>query len=91
MNGDHGTAVAETLIDVAPEVELYVANPVSPGDLRNAADWMAEQGVQVINMSLSLDPVDGPGDGTSPSSDSPLKTIDAAVSGGITWVNSGGN
>lgn len=86
----HGTAVAETVVDVAPEVELYVANPMSKGDLRDAADWMAEQGVQVINMSLGWT-VDGPGDGTSPSDVSPLNTIDAAVSGGITWVNAGGN
>ena len=86
----HGTAVAETLVDVAPGVELYVANPRSPGDLRDAADWMAQQGVQVINMSMSWR-VDGPGDGTSPSGASPLKTVDAAVSSGITWMNSGGN
>ena len=87
---NHGTAVAETLVDVAPEVELYIANPMSRGDLRDAADWMAEQGVRVINMSLGWI-VDGPGDGTSPFSDSPLKTIDAAVSSGITWVNAAGN
>ena len=87
---NHGTAVAETLVDVAPEVQLYIANPHSLGDLRDAADWMAEQGVQVVNMSLSWT-VDGPGDGTSPYDVSPLNTIDAAVSSGITWVNSGGN
>ncbi len=86
----HGTAVAETLVDVAPEVELYIANPISRGDLRDAADWMAQQGVQVVNMSMSW-LVDGPGNGMSPRSDSPLKTVDAAVSSGITWVNSAGN
>ena len=86
----HGTAVAETLVDVAPEVELYIANPMSRGDLRDAADWMAEQGVQVINMSLGWI-ADGPGDGTSPSGVSPLKTVDVAVSNGITWANSAGN
>ena len=87
---NHGTAVAETLVDVAPEVELYIANPMSAGDLRDAADWMAQQGVQVINMSLGWS-ADGPGDGTSPDGDSPLKTVDAAVSSGITWVNAAGN
>ena len=86
----HGTAVAETLVDVAPEVELYIANPMSRGDLRDAADWMAEQGVQVINMSLGW-LADGPGDGTSPFRDSPLRSVDAAVSSGITWANSAGN
>ena len=86
----HGTAVSDTVVDVAPEVELYIANPMSWGDLRDAADWMAEQGVQVINMSLGWG-ADGPGDGTSPFSDSPLRTVDAAVSNGITWVNAAGN
>ena len=90
VDDDHGTAVAETLVDVAPDAALYIANPHSLGDLRNAVDWMAGQGVQVINFSLGVSP-DGPGDGTSPFSDSPLRTIDAAMSSGITWVNSAGN
>ena len=34
---------------------------------------------------------DGPGDGTSPFSDSPLRTVDRAVAGGVVWVNSAGN
>ena len=33
----------------------------------------------------------GPGDGTSPYSNSSLRTVDAAVAGGITWVNAAGN
>ena len=86
----HGTAVSDTVVDVAPEVELYIANPMSWGDLQDAAGWMAEQGVQVINMSLGWG-ADGPGDGTSPFSDSPLRTVDAAVSNGVTWVNAAGN
>ena len=90
VDGEHGTAVAETLVDVAPDAQLYIANPRSFGDLRNAVDWMAGQGVTVINLSLGYAP-DGPGDGTSPFSDSPLRTIDAAVSSGSTWVTAGGN
>ena len=90
VDGDHGTAVAEAVIDVAPDAQLYIAQPISSGDLRNAVDWMAGQGVQVINLSLGYLP-DGPGDGTSPFSDSPLRTIDAAVSAGITWVTAAGN
>ena len=88
--GPRGTAVAETVVDVAPDVELFIANLVTNGDLRDAADWMAEQGVEVINYSLGA-VYDGPGDGTSPFSDSPLRTIDAAVSNGITWVTAAGN
>ena len=90
VEGAHGTAVAETVVDVAPDIELYISNPHSLGDLRNAVDWMVEQGVTVINVSLGY-PYDGPGDGTSPSSNSPLKTIDVAASNGIVWVNSAGN
>ena len=87
---DHGTKVAESLIDIAPEVSLYIANPVSRGDLQATVDWMALQGVSVINSSV-LWTFDGPGDGTSPFSDSPLKTVDRAVDGGIIWVNAAGN
>ena len=86
----HGTAVAEALLDIAPDVSLYVADSLSNGDLASAVDWMAEQGVQVINLSATM-PWDGPGDGTSPHSDSPLKTVDAAVREGIVWVNAAGN
>ena len=90
VDSDHGTAVAEIVVDVAPEAELYIANIYSSGDLRNAVDWMAEQGVEVINVSLGF-PYDGPGDGMSPFSNSPLRTVDAAVSNDITWINSAGN
>ena len=90
VDTDHGTIVAESLIDIAPGVSLYIANPVSPGDLQTATDWMVSEGVSVINHSLSWT-FDGPGDGTSPFSDSPLNTVDRAVDGGIIWVNAAGN
>ena len=86
----HGTAVAETIIDIAPDVELYIANPFSRADLRSATEWMISQGVQVINYSAAWI-WDGPGDGTSTLSISPLNTVDAAVAGGILWVNAAGN
>ena len=90
VDGDHGTIVAESLIDTAPEVSLYIARPRSRGDLQAAADWMVSQGVSVINYSTSWT-FDGPGDGTSPFSDSPLRTVDRAVAGDVIWVNSAGN
>ena len=90
-NGEpHGTAVAEALVDIAPNVQIYIALVQTNGDLRNAVDWMASEGVQVINYSVG-DPWDGPGDGTSPSSDSPLRTVDVAVENGIVWANAAGN
>ena len=90
-SGDsHGTIVAESLIDIAPGVELYIANPYSPGDLQATAAWMASQGVSVINHSVGWF-FDGPGDGTSPISASALNTLDRAVASDVTWVNAAGN
>ena len=90
LRSSHGTAVAETVVDVAPDVSLYIADPNTFGDLRDAVDWMIAEGVDVINQSLSWT-FDGPGDGTSPRENSPLRSVDRAVAGGITWVNSAGN
>lgn len=90
VNGDHGTIVSETLIDVAPEVELYIANPQTYGDVGNTVEWMVQNNVNVINMSLGYI-YQGPGDGTSPFTNSVLGSIDSAVTGGIVFVNSAGN
>ena len=51
---------------------------------------MISEGVTVINHSATW-LFDGPGDGTSPSSISPLNTVDRAVAAGIVWVNAAGN
>ena len=90
-NGDvHGTAVTEALFDMAPEATFYIASPITWGDLVDAVDWMVEHDVDVINMSVNWT-WSGPGDGTSHFSNSPLKTVDSAVDGGIVWLNSAGN
>ena len=90
LNAVHGTAVSEAVIDIAPNVSLYVANPVSKGDMQDVVEWMASEGVSIINYSVSY-PFDGPGDGTSPFSDSPLNTVNQAVESDILWVTSAGN
>jgi len=87
---DHGTAVPESVVDVAPGVTLYLSQPYSDLDLQNTVVWMISQGVQVINKSQSHE-WDGPGDGTSSYADSPLKAVDQAIAGNIVWVNSAGN
>ena len=87
---DHGTIVAESIIDIAPEATLYLASVRSPGDLADVVDWMISEDVSVINMSLGW-LFDGPGDGTSPQPHSPLNTLAKAVNNGILWVNSAGN
>ena len=88
--GKHGTAVAEAVFDIAPEATYYISRITSAGDLLNTVEWLIEQDVDVINKSLGW-VWHGPGDGTSPFSLSPLKSVDAAVAGGITWVNAAGN
>ena len=87
----HGTGVAEAVVDIAPKVELYIASPISAGDIQSTVDWMVAQGVSVINRSASAVSFEGPGDGTSPFPEARLKSIDHAVEEGITWVNSAGN
>ena len=89
----HGTKVTETLLDIAPDVSLYISNaPVRTRLRETVAAWtgLTENKVQVINHSRRW-PWDGPGDGTSPMPASPLKSVDTAVNGGILWVNSAGN
>ena len=88
--GTHGTTVSESVMDIAPEAALYISDPQSLSELEDSVDWMISEGVSVINHSR-LWAFDGPGDGTSPLSVSPLNAIDRAVAAGIVWVNAAGN
>ena len=38
----HGSAVAEAIIDIAPDAELYISNPHTAADLQQAVQWMAK-------------------------------------------------
>ncbi len=88
----HGTAVAESVADVAPEASLYISNPISRLDEIRSVEWMTAQGVRIINASWTSGSVfEGPGDGTSRRTDSSYATLDRAVSGGALWVNAAGN
>lgn len=89
-NEEHGTAVAEALVDIAPGVTLYISDPQFTSDLNAATSWMVSQGVKIINHSVGWG-WQGPGDGTSPFSDSAVDAVDTAVAGGILWVNAAGN
>ena len=86
----HGTAVTEALFDIAPQADYYISDAGSDSDLLNTVNWMVSEGVDVINVSLSWT-FDGPGDGTAYYNNAPLDSVDAAVRGGIIWVNSAGN
>jgi len=87
---DHGTIVAEAVIDIAPEASLYLGAVRSRGDLADVVQWMTDEGVSVINMSLVWG-FDGPGDGTSPLETSPINIANNAIAAGALWVNSAGN
>ena len=89
-SGKHGTGVTEILYDVAPDATYYIYSASTKGDWKSAVAWMVEQGVDVINASISRE-WDGPGNGTSPYTDSPLKAVDSAVTGGSVFVTSAGN
>ena len=86
----HGTAVVETLVDVAPNVTLYIANVSTLGQLKETVNWMAAEGVTVINHSI-IWLWEGLGDGTVIHPDLSLGIVDTAVAAGITWVNAAGN
>jgi hypothetical protein len=92
-NGEqHGTAVAEAAVDMAPGVSLYIANPISFLDGQAVITWMTSQGVRIINASYSSGLLfEGPGDGTTSLSQSTYADINAATSKGALWVNSAGN
>ncbi len=92
-NGEtHGTAVAEAIFDMAPEIDLYVADPISSLDEQRAVAWMTGNGVRIVNASFFSGLIfEGPGDGTSPYGDSLYGLVDRAVAAGALWVNAAGN
>lgn len=94
----HGTPIAEIINDIAPEAELYISNAATAtamGTIRETVDWMAKEGVDIINYSANSTTLNGPGNGVAndyPGSDNILKVIEKAVNThGIVWVNSAGN
>ena len=90
-NGDvHGTATAETVIDTAPGVSLYIATVQNKRDLRDTVTWMVQEGVSVAAL-YGFGRFEGPGDGTSPNPLSALASMDQGVNGGIMFVVPAGN
>ncbi len=90
VDSKHGSAVTEAVFDIAPEATYYIAHPMSWGDLKSTVEWMVDHDVDVINMSMTWS-WEGPGDGTSPYTSGAIRSVDTAIAGGITWVNSAGN
>jgi hypothetical protein len=85
-NQDHGNNVAEVIYDMAPGVELYIAQVGTVAELQEAVNYFDSQGVNIISRSLT-GRYDGPGNGTGPMA----AVIDDAVAKGMTWFQSAGN
>ena len=49
----HGTAAAELVIDMAPDVDLYVATWSSSVDAVETVNWMVANGVKIISASFT--------------------------------------
>jgi hypothetical protein len=84
--GQHGTAVAEIVYDMAPDAELTLMNTYSEVDLGNAKDYCIENGIHVINHSVGYANTGGH-DGTGIVCD----IANDAAENGILWVNAIGN
>ncbi len=88
----HGTAVVESIVDMAPGAQLFVSNAWSQADKAAAITWMTGHGVRIVNYSqVGALLLQGMGDGTSEYADSDYTLVDAAVAGGALFVASAGN
>jgi len=83
---DHGTAVAEIVYDVEPEAWQYLAAVETVGDISEAVDYMLQNGVDVINMSLGCVGC-GPGNGNG----AVVEVVEKAPQAGVPFVTSAGN
>ena len=83
----HGTASAEIVVDVAPNVELYLYNFGTSVEFFNLVDYIIQRGdIDIITLSWSW-PGSGPGDGTGVFA----QKVQEARDSGILWINSAGN
>ena len=82
----HGVAVAEAVIDMAPAVQLYCIKVADDLDLELAKDYCVAQDVNVVNHSMAwafFSDRDGQG--------RICEIAEDAAANGILWVNSAGN
>lgn len=84
--GDHGTACAEIVHDVAPGAQLYLVNFGTSLELNNAVNWLISENVKVISFSVGLVNA-GPYDGTGYECD----IVNYATMEGVFWAGSSGN
>lgn len=83
--GDHGTAVAEIVHDIAPGAMLYLVNFATDLEENSAVNWFISQNVDIISVSAGKSI--GPKDGT----DYADNIVNKATAADILWVNAAGN
>lgn len=88
-NSAHGTATAEIVHRMAPGAQLTLICVGTDAELRQAAAWVAANGISVVNHS-AVWPNSGRGDGSGPSG-SPDAVVADLAARGVLWVNSAGN
>lgn len=89
-SGDHGTACAEVVHDMAPGAQLYLAHDFNEADFYAAMDWLVAEQVDVISYScswLGAFPGDGAGDPHNPVN----QAVMDARAAGVLFVTSSGN
>jgi len=85
-NSDHGTAVTQIIVDVAPDAQLFLYNIRFELELLNAIDFIINnRDIDIISMSLGTNV--GPEDGTSAIS----QAVNNARNNGILFVVAAGN
>jgi len=83
----HGIGVAETIADMAPSAQLYMATAITAADTQAAMSYFKNQGVKIVTRS-ETGRYDGPGNGTGP-----IATVieNQAVAQGMFYLNAAGN
>ena len=83
---DHGTGVAEIVVDVAPDAELYLYYCETDVEFLRLVNHLIDRGdIDIVTMSLGWESF--PADGTSMISEK----VDDARDNGILWINAAGN
>lgn len=86
---DHGISVAEVVHAMAPDAQLFLVCAGNSMEFAPAADWLQQQGVQIITSALGFF-TSGRGDGTG-DPDSPADVVSRTSKAGILWSVAAGN
>jgi len=85
-SGGHGTACAEVVRDIAPDVDLHLVRTNGVTTFENAVDWAIREDIDLVTLSMSFMNASFY-DGTGPVADLVTKLTE----GGVLLVTSAGN